>query len=342
MDIKGNRRKCVRKKGIRKKSVLMLLGCMMIVGAVAFLFRINKAYASNAGYFATYTDVANIESNSIYTSAQGMSIYDGKVYYIRTESEADYKKAYSQIWTLDMKTGEQRQVYNVDEDRYVFKVGHANSLYVDGKYMYIATQLSNEPSIYRYSLWWEEDICYMEDVKKYNVYSSKSEDRGLTAITGIEYAKELGGFLVKNGMTLYLGNFKEDEFVWDKTYTLKNKIVVYTDEGTEYIDLSNSKYIMQGMYYNKGYIYIPMTNKSNLAESIVVVYPINKSYKSGREIEAVSAPFIRISGADNERIFEIEEVASYNGAMYASVNAQSKFRMGRDKIIQINDFRMEE
>ena len=325
------------KVGNKKKSVIMIVTLVFVCGIV-FALNGSKASAASVGYFSTYKNIATIEHGNYYTASQGMSIYGNKAYYIKTIKTTDYKSAPTQIWTLDMNTGTKKLAYNSSNKSYVFKIGHANSIYVDGRYMYIAAQLKNEPSIYRLNVSWSNGRCYMSNLKKYKVYTSKSSDRKLMTVTGIEYAKELGGFLIKNGMKVYLGNFKGDEFVWTKTFNLYTNITTKTKTGREYIDFGGGKFIMQGMFYKNGYIYTPMTNASKKWQSIVVAYPINSSVKTETTIYPSSSRFIRITSKMYQKLFEIEEVAYYRGQMYANVNAVDNYGKNSDRIIRINDF----
>ena len=87
---------------------------------------------------------------------------------------------------------------------------------------------------------------------------------------------------------------------------------------------------------------MPMTNASKMGQSIVVPYPIDNAVESGNIISPTTSHFIRITSSKYERLFEIEEVACYNGEMYASINAIGENGIGKDRIIKINDFKMEE
>ena len=321
----------------RNKWILMITTMIFVCGMV-FAVNSYKSSASSVGYFSTYKDITSIQTSAPYTSAQGMSIYGNKAYYIKTVNTSDHKSASSQVWVYNLDTGAKKQVYNTDNKSYSFKIGHANSLYVDSKYMYIATQLKNEPSIYRLNVSCDNGKCYMGNLKKYKVYSSKTGDRKLMTVTGIEYANWMKGFLIKNGMKVYYGNFQGDEFVWTKSYDLHTNLTTTTKSGNEYIDFGNGKFIMQGMYYSKGILYLPMTNANKMGQSIVVAYSLDSSVKSGAILYPLTSRFFRITSKMYKDLFEIEEVAYYGGRMYANVNAVDNSGKGSDRIIRFNDF----
>lgn len=325
-------------KAVDKRKIFIVATCFFLIFSIVFSITSKESLAASLGYFSTYKNIAQIEHGNYYSSSQGMSIYGSKAYYIKTKNTKDYKTEPTQIWTLDMNTGYKKLVYNNDNKSNIFKIGHANSIYVNSKYMYIATQLKNKASIYRYNVYWKNGKCSMSNLKKYKVYTSRTDKTKLLSVTGIEYAKELGGFLIKNGMKVYLGNFSTNEFVWTKCFNLGTKLSVVTKSGRENLDFGNGKFIMQGLYYKNGYIYMPMTNANKMWQSAVVAYPIKSTVKSGTTINPTNSHFVRITSKTYKKLFEIEEVSLYNGQMYANVNAIDNNGKNSDRIIRINNF----
>ncbi len=309
-----------------------LLG-MMIIGA--FVMTTTQSFASNDGYFGGYDAIKSINLDSNYTSSQGFHIHKNEAYYVKIANKGTAKSGNSRIWVYDLQSKTNKVVYNGNSNNAEFQIGHANCIYVNAGYMYIATQESNKPSVCRYKISTNGDKRYLYDREDYTVYSDTAGTK-ISAVTGINFAPDLGGFLLKNGNHVYLGNFTNDKFVWTKHFTLNTNITVGTKNGTETINTND--FTKQGMFYKKGKIYMPMvkTNKQN--QSLVVVYDINQNTPNNSVLKEDSNTFIRITSNEYGKLFEIEDVAYYNGQMYANTNATYTRGGSNDMLIKIKDF----
>lgn len=320
-------------------SVSMVMALAIILG-INLLINKKKASASSAtktGYFNTYNDIVNIEYDSNYTSAQAMNISNSKVWHVKAANEGTANYGKSRIWMYDLSTKKNYVVYNGNTSNYTFQIGHANCMYVGSNALYIATQESGKPSIVKYSIGTSNNKYYLYDKKAFYVYSHNTKVTTPIAVTGINYASELGGFVVKNGLHIYSGNFSGNTFKWTKHYTIDTYLTVKTNDGkTENINAAN--FVKQGMFYRGGILYIPMTNNNKMNQSIVVAYDLNASTANNAVLKEKNNVFFRITSSKYSKLFEIEDVARHNGYMYANVNATDSTGKTYDRIIKFKDF----
>ncbi|MBE5935880.1 MAG: hypothetical protein E7262_08850 [Lachnospiraceae bacterium] len=323
-------------RGFSKKKRILTIASLAFVGVMASAISIGKANAAYVGYFNTYKYVANIELDSNFTSAQAMNIYNSVAFHIKTANNGTARAGYSRIWAYDLTNNTNNPVYNKDTGGVEFQIGHGNCMYVGDGSLYIATQETGKPSIVKYNYSNENGTYYLSNRKEFSVYSHNQSIKQPIAITGINYASELGGFLVKNGLDVYLGNFTNDTFQWTKHYILDTNLTVQTNNGIENIDVKN--YIRQGMFYRSGILYMPMTNNNQKNQSIVVAYYLNQNTANEAVIPEIQNQFFRITSSKYSKLFEIEDVARHNNQMYVNVNTTDASGRNYDRIIKFNDF----
>ena len=318
-----------------KKSMAVFAGLLGIIIIGAFTITSTQSNAAFDGYFGGYEAIKSINLDDNYTASQGFHIHKNEAYYVKIANKGTAKAGKTRIWVYDLKSKTNKVVYNGDTNNVEFELGHANCIYVNCGYMYIATQESNKPSVCRYKIGTNGEKRYLYDREDYTVYSDMANTK-ISAVTGINFAAELGGFLLKNGNHVYLGNFEGNKFIWTKHFTFNNNITIQTNNSTETINTND--FTKQGMFYKKGKIYMPMvkTNKQN--QSIVVVYDISTDTPNNSILQEDSNTFIRITSKEYGKLFEIEDVAYYNGQMYANTNATYTRGGTNDMLIKIKDF----
>ena len=323
----------------REKRIVLFLTTFITLAValvIVLKFSSDKSKASTLGYFNTYSNVVGIELDSGYTSAQAMNICNNMAYHIKVANSGTVNEGKARIWAYDLKNNKNYVVYNGNTSNKVFSIGHANCMYVGTNSLYIATQESGKASIYNYKIGKSNGKYYLYNKKEYKLYSHNTNVTAPIACTGINYASELGGFIVKNGHHIYLGKFSGDKFAWTKHYTIDTKLKVNTNKGTENIDVTN--YIKQGMFYRGGKLYMPMTNNKKKNQSIIVVYNLNANTKNNSVIPEFSTEFFRITSSTYSKLFEIESVARHNGELYMNVNATDAYGKNHDRIIKMKNF----
>ena len=320
----------MNKKRFKKTLILSTFSCLALITIFAS-FNI-KSKASSVPYYSTYKDIVKIEDHSSFTATQGMSITSGKAFYTKLNNNTGKIR----IWMYNLSTQKKYVVYNGNSSKTEFDMGHANSLYVDSKYMYVATMTPNEESIYRYNINYSNGKYYLSNKKAYFVYSHNKSNTNPISVAALEYSAYLDKFIVKSGKHLYIGNFVDNTFKWTKHYSLGSTVQVQGKTKLETLDLS--EYTHQGMYCRSNVLYLPFMKTNNKNVTIVVAYTLDKNLANNSVLKEKASPFIRITSQKYQKLFEIEEVAYYNGQMYANVNATYTEGGNNDRIIRINDF----
>jgi hypothetical protein len=318
----------------RNKRILLYSSFIVLSSIVATSIITNKkninSKASSIPYYSTYKDIVKIEDHAAYTPAQGMSITSGKAFYAKINKNTNTTR----IWMYNLAKQKKYLVYNGNSSKTDFNMGHANSLYADSKYLYVATMNANKDAIQRYNINYSNGKYYLSNKKSYYIYSASSK---LLAISGIEYSTYLKNFIVKNGTHIFVGNFKDNEFKWTKHYTISTNFTVKGKTSTKKIDLS--QYTHQGMYCRGKTLYLPFVKKDAMNQSIIVTYILDNNLSNNSVLKANPSPYFQITSQKYKRLFEIEEIGYYNGEMYANVNATYTEGGNNDRIIKINNFK---
>lgn len=302
----------------------------------------KKGDAATPGYFNDYDhDMVNkfsLEQNDGYDCLQGMSIYGdlafyAKFKYVKDEANENHKVG---IWAYNLKSGKKYKVYNGSSlTNAVFKLGHANCLFVNKNNLYVATGVAAWP-ISRYDLHIDGSNIYLTNRKNFKMPSGVSE-----AAYGIEYAGSMNQFLVRGLTTIYAGNFEGDRFVCNKKYKIGTSVNI----NGENVDITlrdpkNGGFTHQGIYYKDGNLYLPMINNRANQQSLVVAYKLNSNTANGATLQARNDMVVRItSNQAFPNLFEIEAVSCYNGEMYFAVNARKKGDIGCDFLSKVKGFR---
>ena len=152
------------KRGInfkKKRIDCVAIVTVLVVGTLIPSI-VKKVNAATPGVFTEY-DKNMAKKFSIeeidYGSTQWMSIYGDFAFYAKmvnisetdSEKEKERKKDLVRIWAYNLKTGKKYPVYNKDTTNQNFLLAHANCLFVNGNYLYVATCNPNWP-ISRYNL----------------------------------------------------------------------------------------------------------------------------------------------------------------------------------------------
>ena len=326
-----------------KKFLFLMFSVVMVMAIVmAINFKSTKKISkastvTKTGYFNTYSDVVNIEYDKNYTSAQAMNTYGGKVWHIKIANDGTAKAGESRIWAYDLSAKKNNIIYNGNGSNYIFEIGHANCMYVGKSSLYIATQEDGKASIARYNIGTSGSKTYLYGRKNFKLYSHNTKVKTPISVTGINYAAELGGFVVKSGNHIYAGNFSGDKFNWTKHYTIDTNLTVKANDGkTENINVAS--YIKQGMFYRNGILYMPMVNDKKLNQSIVVAYKLDASVANNAVLQERSDIFFRITSSKYSKLFEIEDVARHNNALYCNANITDSTGKTYDKIIVFKNF----
>lgn len=320
----------------------MAIIAMLVVGVFTPNI-IKKVNAATPGLFRGYdSDMINeysLEEDDGFYSVQGMSIYGDLAFYAKIKEDGPKENTRVRMWVYNLETGKKYEVYNGSSmTKRDFKLGHANCLFVNKNYVYVATDIKEWP-ISRYNLHINNGKVYLTDRVNFKMPSEINE-----AAYGIEYAGSMGQFLVRGLRTIYAGNFEGDTFVCDKKYKIGTTVNI---EGEE-VDIALKKVeeggcTHQGIYYKDDYLYLPMINNQKMNQSFVIAFPLDSSTPSGSTLEASDDMVVRITSHKGfPDLFEIEAVSCYKGEMYIAVNARKKID-GRlqsyDFLSRVLDFR---
>lgn len=327
---------------MKKRSIMVgvasvvLLAVAIVIGFV----QKDKALAASKGYFNDYNKLAVIEQGDSYCGIQGMSVHGDWAYYSKLQVINKQETGKAGIWAYNLRTGEKIKAYDGYSNNAVFYIGHANCLFVNNNFMYIAGTYnkgeSNVPSIIRYNIENTGSRINLTNRQEFSLYSGKNKSGSRIIASGIEYAGSLGGFVVKSKTTIYFGNFTGDYFNWTKSYSLDN----YVQCKDETINLDyNTCFTYQSIYYKDGILYLPLHSKKVAKQSVVVGFNLTSSTPDGAVLPAVNDSIVRITSNNAyPNLFEAEAVSCYNGKMIVAVNGRKAGDVAEDTLIEIKGF----
>ena len=318
-----------------------LIGCVaivtvLVVGALIPSI-VKKVNAATPGYFNQYdADLQkkiSLDEGSGYDYLQGMAIYRDWAFYAKLDNKDKPDKDNKvRMWAYNLKSGKKFVVYNGSDLKNTdFRLGHANDIFINGKYVYVATMVPEWP-ISRFDLNIDNGNIYLTNRVNISVPGISETKK----VYGIEYAGSMNQFLVRGLTTIYAGNFEGDKFKYDKKYTISENVNI---QGQNISITAGKKFAHQGIYYKDGYLYLPMTSLERTQQSLVVAYKLNSNTPNGSVLKASSDMVVRIDSNYYSKVFEIEGVGCYNGQMYIAVNGRISDKETHDFITAVKDFR---
>lgn len=325
------------KKKILSGLVVMLVFVAIIVG----VSKKEKSLAASKGYFNEYNKITTIDHGDGYCGIQGMSVYGDWAYYAKIQKFANQPfTGNGGIWAYNLKTGERIKAYDVATNSPVFRIGHANCLFVNSNHMYIAGTYNegerNIPTIIRFNIENTGDRVNLTNRKEYKLFSQKDKKGNVIIASGIEYAGSMGGFVVKSKTSIYFGNFADDYFDWTKKYDLATQVKCKN----EVIDLEYDRFFRyQSLYYKDGVLYLPLHSLKLAQQSLVVGFRLTSNTPNGTVLPAVDDSIVRITSNNAYPVtFEAEAVSCYNGKMIMAVNGKKAGNVTEDTLVEIKGF----
>ena len=322
---------------------LFVVCCMLVCAIITAIANnvVDKASAATKGYFNDYTKLTTIEHGDGYDGIQGMSVYGEWAYYAKLQIKNKRETGKCGIWAYNLRTGNKIKVYNGTGNNAVFKVGHANCLFVNSKYMYIAAGEANK-GVIRYDLDFRGDRVNLTNKKIFKLYSEKNKQGDLLPVSGIEYAGSLGDFLVKCGDGIYRGQFVDGYFDYQYRYRLDTHVKCRD----EVLNIQMEQdFTRQSMYFEDGIIYLPMSSKIHPQQSIVVGFKLDVTIPDGYLLNSVDDSIVRITSNNAyPHLYEAEAVDNYQGKMIMAVNGRKDVNgkaVGEDIIVEVKDFSFE-
>ena len=323
------------------KRVVAVVGMFAIAVVTFFSINVaNKAKAASTGYFNDYIKLATVEQGDGYDGIQGMSVYGEWAYYAKLQIKNGKETGKCGIWAYNLETGQKIKVYNGKRNKAVFKIGHANCLFVNSNYLYIASGDANM-GVIRYNIDHQGNRVNLTNKKTFKLYSERCKRGEKLPVSGIEYAGRLNAFILKCGNYIYLGEFNENYFAYHKRFEIEQQVAINSRD--EVLDLSpNVKFVRQSMYYDNGILYLPMSSKNNLKQSIVVGFRLDEHHQDNDILNSIDNSIVRITSTRAyPHLFEIEAVDNYKGKMIMAVNCRKEVNgkaVGEDIIAEVKTF----
>ncbi len=304
------------------------------------------AGAATKGYFKSVTEVSSLRGTADekgYATPEGMSIVDNYMFYATINDKGNQK-----LNVHDLKTGGNFPVYNGNpsKNNTVFtELGHANDIFVNKDYIYIAVGVDGRPQVIRFKWHISNNKFYLDTKKEYYVKNKAGNDWKGVLFSGIGYDEKAGLFILKRGTNIYTAKIDTPNlrFQIKEVYTLNLSNVKYDGKTYNIPELKekferehpgeNLKcYAYQSMYYYKyknkegGRIYLPISHASTddanrLHTGMVVVYEFNPK-SAAQTLQPLSTTSFRVNmAAKYKNLMEFEGVSSYNNKLYFVANA---------------------
>ena len=297
-------------KKTMKRTLALFTLALLLVSMVYFP---PKAQAASE-FYGDYTDVAAIKDYGSCPGMQGLAVGSQMLYTIKVDSS----DTYSFISMTDKDSGSTSKLYNVDEGSYYFSyLNHANDMDVWGfdgySHLFVATTREDSYTIVRL----KRDGTNLTRVGNYSLsYNGSATWCSALAIESVSGGKIT--FLTKLGMEIFRGSISSSATSGDIALTKvcelsKSKVYI---KG-EYLDLST--FVNQGMGYNNGVLYVPISGDDNwLERSVIMVFNLDGAKGIIYPSEAI---VFRVTSGTYSALFEIEScgVAS-DGKLYFNAN----------------------
>ncbi len=204
-----------------------------------------------------------------------------------------------------------------------------------------------------------DGVKYVKKIVKLNVNTKKNtykvaksyvlQYQGANlSISGITYSVGTDKFIVRSGNRFFIGNFndKKGQFEYEATFALN-----YTKAVVHQSVIDVSKYILQGISFYQGTLYVPLskpdTNGGASNVSVILTYPLNINQMIKEQKETLTKDFskelftrkdlsFRITSSAFT-LFEIEAVDFDDGTLYFNTNRGKKGTQ-EDMIATFNDY----
>ena len=297
------------KKTMKRTFALFTLALLL----VSMVYFPPKALAASE-FYGDYTDVAAIKDYGSCPGMQGLAVGSQMLYTIKV----DGSDTYSFISMTDKDSGSTSKLYNVDEGSYYFSyLNHANDMDVWGfdgySHLFVTTTREDSYSIVRL----KRDGTNLTRVGNYSLsYNGERTWCSAMAIESVSGGKI--NFITKLGMDIFRGSISSSATSGDialtKVCTIsKSKVYI---KG-EYLDLSS--FVNQGMGYNNGVLYVPISGDDNwLERSVIMVFNLDGAKGTIYPSEAI---VFRVTSGTYSALFEIESCGvSSDGRLYFNAN----------------------
>ncbi|WP_237739227.1 hypothetical protein [Bacillus xiamenensis] len=168
------------------------------------------------------------------------------------------------------------------------------------------------------------------------------------SISGITYSVGADKFIVRSGSRFFIGDFNDEkgQFEYEATFTLN-----YTKAVVNQAEVDVSKYILQGISFYQGTLYVPLSkpdiNGGASNVSVILTYPLNINQMIKEQRETAAKDFSKELFTRNDlsfritssafTLFEIEAVDFDDGTLYFNTN-RGKTGTQDDMVATFNDY----
>ncbi|MEB2356924.1 hypothetical protein LAV39_04325 [Bacillus pumilus] len=327
---------------------------IIISMVVIFLCSIwSTTVHAQSGYFNTYTTYSAMSGSGFYTSMQGMAVdrNNNTIYSAKINTSNHMTQLYSTKMNNSPSKRMVKLLKNSDTNSTINDLGHANDLAVK------AQKGDEQVSLYVAPM--TDGVKYVKKIVKLSVNTKKNtykvaksyvlQYQGANlSISGITYSVGTDKFIVRSGNRFFIGNFndKKGQFEYEATFALN-----YTKAVVNQSVVDVSKYILQGISFYQGTLYVPLskpdTNGGASNVSVILTYPLNINQMIKEQKETPTKDFskelftrkdlsFRITSSAFT-LFEIEAVDFDDGTLYFNTNRGKKGTQ-EDMIATFNDY----
>ncbi|MER3123804.1 hypothetical protein ABQG68_00195 [Bacillus pumilus] len=313
----------------------------------------STAVQAQSGYFNTYTTYSAMSGSGFYTSMQGMAVdrNNNMIYTAKINTSNHLTQLYATKMNNSSSKRNVNLLKNSDTNSTINDLGHANDLAVK------AQKGDEQVSLYVAPM--TDGVKYVKKIVKLSVNTKKNtykvaksyvlQYQGANlSISGITYSVGTDKFIVRSGNRFFIGNFndKKGQFEYEATFALN-----YTKAVVNQSVVDVSKYILQGISFYQGTLYVPLskpdTNGGASNVSVILTYPLNINQMIKEQKETPTKDFskelftrkdlsFRITSSAFT-LFEIEAVDFDDGTLYFNTNRGKKGTQ-EDMIATFNDY----
>ena len=299
-----------------KKRMISLIALFSLFLLLAPMILVPVEVEAASVFYGDYTDVAKIYDYGSCPSMQGLAVGSQQLYTIKINSS----DSLAVISMTDKDTGSTTTLYNADAGSYYFSyLDHANDTDVWGidgySNIFVATTKQGSNGIIRL----KRNGSNLTKVASYRL-TCDGEDICATAMAVKGVSNGQIHFITKWGMDLYTGSVSTSSS--NATIDMKKICSISKDKvyiKGEYLDLSS--FVNQGMGYNDGVLYVPITGDDYwLERSVVMVFNLENIIE-GSILRPSDAIVFRVTSGTYSALFEIESCGvSSDGRLYFNTN----------------------
>ncbi len=313
----------------------------------------SSSVQAQSGYFNTYTTYTGMSGSGFYTSMQGMCVdrINNMIYAAKINTSTQLTQLYSIKMNSSSSNRTVKLLKNSDTNSTSYDLGHANDLAVK------AQKGDEQVSIYVAPM--TDGVKYVKKIVKLQVNTKKSTYKVAKAyvlqyqgtnlsVSGITYSVGADKFIVRSGNRFFIGDFNDQtgKFEYEATFTLN-----YTKAVINQSVVDVSKYILQGISFYQGTLYVPLskpdTNGGASNVSVILTYPLNINQMIKEQKGTTTKDFSKELFTRNDlsfritssafTLFEIEAVDFDDGTLYFNTNRGKKGTQ-EDMIATFNDY----